>query len=381
MANEFIARNGLISLSDLNTGNNSISGSESAKFKLGTHAFGYNTFPGIGFDVTGSGIIVSSSLPSLHYPMVKIGGTELVDLSTATALADHTFTIHNVDNFQVTSGSEPTEISTNKLFEHTGNTFNVYTNGNTTKIIDVTSTSVKFGATDLYLAPSSTTYLKASSTSTPQYVASWDSEPNVAGIGAALKYVTSSTFTGGGGSSTPYSLGVFGGKYVWGTSDGGKTVAHGFVNGPNAGATQNTDHWINTAVYTPDSTTYSMSTYKMQYAALYCPVAGTPHIKAWGRTSDSVLTTNHSMSISLWSLDTEPANLSAGSQTLTLRAQSEFLAFNAGTINYQGNGWEASGSSARPAGAFYFVTWDLSGPNPTSNADFLGNFTIWVEPS
>ena len=250
MANEFIARNGLISLSDLNTGNNSISGSESAKFKLGTHAFGYNTFPGIGFDVTGSGIIVSSSLPSLHYPMVKIGETELVDLSTATALADHTFTIHNVDNFQVTSGSEPTEISTNKLFEHTGNTFNVYTNGNTTKIIDVTSTSVKFGATDLYLAPSSTTYLKASSTSTPQYVASWDSEPNVAGIGAALKYVTSSTFTGGGGSSTPYSLGVFGGKYVWGTSDGGKTVAHGFVNGPNAGATQNTDHWINTAVYT-----------------------------------------------------------------------------------------------------------------------------------
>ena len=109
-----------------------ISGSESAKFQIGTYAFGYNTFPGFGFDVTGSGIIVSSSLPDEHYPMVKIGETELLDLTTDTALSDHTFTIHNVDNFQVTSGSEPTEISTNKLFEHTGNAFNVYTNGDTT---------------------------------------------------------------------------------------------------------------------------------------------------------------------------------------------------------------------------------------------------------
>lgn len=202
MANEFIARKGLISLSNLSVENNLISGSESAKFKLGTYAFGYNTFPGIGFDVTGSGIIVSSSLPSEHYPMVKIGETELLDLTTDTALSDHTFTIHNVDNFQVTSGSEPTNVSTNKLFEHTGNAFNVYTGGSTTKVIDASSTSVKFGATDLYLAPSSTTYVKASSTSTPQYVAAWNSEPNVAGTGAALRYVTASTFIGGGKSTS-----------------------------------------------------------------------------------------------------------------------------------------------------------------------------------
>ncbi len=190
------------SVISLDETNKYVSGSESAKFKLDTYAFGYNTFPGFGFDVTGSGIIVSSSLPDEHYPMIKIGETELLDLTTDTALTNHTFTIHNVDNFQVTSGSEPTDVSTNKLFEHTGNAFNVYTNGSTTKIIDASSTSVKFGATDLYLTPSSTTYLKASSTSDAQYVAVWNSEPNVAGTGAPLKYITASTFTGGGGGSS-----------------------------------------------------------------------------------------------------------------------------------------------------------------------------------
>jgi len=369
------------SVISLDETNKYVSGSESAKFQLGTYAFGYNTFPGFGFDITGSGIIVSSSLPDEHYPMVKIGETELLDLTTDTALSDHTFTIHNVDNFQVTSGSEPTEVSTNKLFEHIGDTFKVYSKGNSTPVFTASSSSIALQGKDVSILPSSgVPYVKIPNTSTtPQYVPVFDAIPNNPS-GQELKYITASTFTGGG-SSTPYGLGVFGGKYVWGTSDGGKTVAHGFVNGPQAGATQNTDHWINSAVYTPDSTTYSMSTYKMQYAALYCPVAGTPHIKAWGRTSDSDLTTNHSMSISLWSLDTEPANLSAGSQTLTLRAQSEFLAFNAQTIYYQGNGWEASGSSARPAGAFYFVTWDLGGPNPSGTVNFLGNFTIWVEPS
>ena len=196
------------SVISLDETNKYVSGSESAKFQIGTYAFGYNTFPGFGFDITGSGIIVSSSLPSEHYPMVKIGETELLDLSTATALADHTFTIHNVDNFQVTSGSEPTDVSTNKLFEHTGNAFNVYTNGSTTKVIDASSTSVKFGATDLYLAPSSTTYVKATSTSTPQYIAGWDSAPTSPGVGAALTYVTSSTFTGGGGGGNVSNTGT-----------------------------------------------------------------------------------------------------------------------------------------------------------------------------
>ena len=368
------------SVISLDETNKYVSGSESAKFQIGTYAFGYNTFPGFGFDVTGSGIIVSSSLPSLHYPMVKIGETELLDLTTATAL-DHTFTIHNVDNFQVTSGSEPTDVSTNKLFEHIGDTFKVYSKGNSTPVFTASSSSIALQGVNVNILPSTgVPNIKIPNTSTtPQYVPVFDSDPSGTS-GRELKYITASTFIGGG-SSTPYSLGTFGGKYQWGTSDGGKTVAHGFVNGPTAGATQNTDHWIDSAVYTPDSTTYSMSTYKMQYAALYSPVGGIPHIKGWGRTSDSDFTTNHSMSISLWSLETEPANLAAGSQTLTLRAQSEFLTFNAGTINYLGNGWEASGSSARPAGTFYFVTWDLGGPNPSSTADLLANFTIWVEPS
>jgi hypothetical protein len=313
--------------------------------------------------------------------MVKIGETELLDLTTSTALADHTFTIHNVDNFQVTSGSEPTDVSTNKLFEHIGDTFKVYSKGNSTPVFTASSSSIALQGKNVSILPSSgVPYIKTpNASSSPQYVPVFDALPdNISG--RELKYITSSTFIGGG-LSTPYSLGTFGGKYQWGTTDGGKTVVHGFVNGPTAGATQNSDHWIDSAVYTPDSTTYSMSTYKMQYAALYSPVGGIPHIKGWGRTSDSDFTTNHSMSISLWSLDTEPANLAAGSQTLTLRAQSEFLTFNAGTINYLGNGWEASGSSVRPAGTFYFVTWDLGGPNPSSTADLSANFTIWVEPS
>lgn len=369
------------SVISLDETNKYVSGSESAKFKLDTYAFGYNTFPGFGFDITGSGIIVSSSLPDEHYPMVKIGETELLDLTTDTLLSDHTFTIHNVDNFQVTSGSEPTNVSTNKLFEHIGDTFKIYSRGDTSPVFTASSSSVSLQARSVEILPSTGILnVKVPNVSTtPQYVPVFDAIPNNPS-GQELKYITSSTFTGGG-SSTPYSLGTFGGKYQWGTTDGGKTVAHGFVNGPTAGATQNSDHWIDSAVYTPDSTTYSMSTYKMQYAALYSPVGGIPHIKGWGRTSDSDFTTNHSMSISLWSLDTEPANLAAGSQTLTLRAQSEFLTFNAGTINYLGNGWEASGSSVRPAGTFYFVTWDLGGPNPSSTADLSANFTIWVEPS
>ena len=368
------------SVISLDETNKYVSGSESAKFQIDTYAFGYNTFPGFGFDVTGSGIIVSSSLPSLHYPMVKIGETELLDLTTATAL-DHTFTIHNVDNFQVTSGSEPTDVSTNKLFEHIGDTFKVYSKGNSTPVFTASSSSIALQGVDVNILPSTgvPNVKIPNASSSPQYVPVFDSDPSGTS-GRELKYITASTFTGGG-SSTPYSLGVFGGEYNWGTTDGGKTVAHGFVNGPQAGATVNSDHWIDSAVYTPDSTTYSMSTFKMQYAALYSPVGGIPHIKGWGRTSDSVLTTNHSMSLSLWSLDTEPTNLLAGSQTLTLRAQSEFLTFNNSTVYYIGNGWEASGSSARPAGTFYFVTWDLGGPNPTSTADFKANFTIWIEPS
>lgn len=194
------------SVISLDETNKYVSGSESAKFKLDTYAFGYNTFPGFGFDVTGSGIIVSSSLPSEHYPMVKIGETELLDLTTDTALSDHTFTIHNVDNFQVTSGSEPTEISTNKLFEHTGDTFKIYSKGNSTPVFTASSSSIALQGVDVNILPSSgVPYIKTPNTSTaPQYVPVFDSDPSGTS-GRELKYITASTFIGGGGKSTSHT--------------------------------------------------------------------------------------------------------------------------------------------------------------------------------
>jgi len=193
------------SVISLDETNKYVSGSESAKFQIGTYAFGYNTFPGFGFDVTGSGIIVSSSLPDEHYPMVKIGETELLDLTTDTAL-DHTFTIHNVDNFQVTSGSEPTNVSTNKLFEHIGDIFKVYSKGNSTPIFTASSSSIALQGKDVSILPSSgVPYVKVPNTSTtPQYVPVFDAVPNNPS-GQELKYITASTFTGGGGKSTSHT--------------------------------------------------------------------------------------------------------------------------------------------------------------------------------
>jgi hypothetical protein len=219
----------------LNLKNNTptiISGSSSAKFKLDTYAFGYNTFPGIGFDVTGSGIIVSSSLPSTHYPMVKIGETELIDLTTDTALSGHTFNIHNVDDFRVTSGSEPTELNTNVLFEHTGLGFNVYTKGQTTATFQIQSASILFNTPDLQLVPNNDLYVGSKNvSSTPQYVATWEIAPN-GGTGAVLNYTTASVFGGGGGGSgSSGSSGTSGANGAPGSSGSSGTSGNDGSNG------------------------------------------------------------------------------------------------------------------------------------------------------
>jgi hypothetical protein len=181
---------------------------------------------------------------------------------------------------------------------------------------------------------------------------------------------------GGGGTSTPYCLGIFGGRYDWASGDNNERVLHGFVNGPTAGATANSEEFGTTIVGTIDVTTGSLSHYLLQYVGLYSPVGGIPNIKAWGRTSDADLTSAMSMSVSLWSTN-EPAN-GFGTSTLTLRAQTPFLPFNAGTVDYIGNGWIASGSSERPTGSFYVVTFDLAG-TITTTIQFYANFTIWID--
>jgi hypothetical protein len=367
------------SVISLDETNKYVSGSESAKFKLDTYAFGYNAFPGIGFDVTGSGIIVSSSLPSLHYPMVKIGETELVDLTTDTALSDHTFTIHNVDNFQVTSGSEPTDVSTNKLFEHTGNAFNVYTNGDTTKIIDASSTSVRFGATDLYLAPSSTVYLKASSTSsTPQYVAAWDSEPIVAGTGASLKYVTASTFTGGGGSSAYHT-------WIGGRGENASQVTFGTQwRGGMSGNTLGGSFLVSadTSIFTFSSgtptvgDTVSASNYKIITALIHPGTSFTTidwygHLRAYNAACDG---NDHHMEI--WTLDDVNDLVGFGTTTLTFRGGNQWTydgtsstikpIITSGSISHTGTETTA------------FVVVSHVPTNPASSMQFVYKFDFTV---
>ena len=93
-------------------------------------------------------------------------------------------------------------------------------------------------------------------------------------------------------------------------------------------------------------------------------------------SGDADFTTSTSMSVSLWSLDSEPSN-GFGSSNVTLRAQTSFLQGQGSTVNYLGNGWETSGS-IRPANCFYFVTFDLAG-EIASTATLSANFTIWID--
>jgi hypothetical protein len=96
-------------------------GISGSKIYLGTHNIGTLTLP-----VTGSGLIISSSnLPTDHYNFLKIGETELVDYNL---LGTNQFYINNVDDFIVRSSSitDGGGLATNKLFEHNGSVFKVY---------------------------------------------------------------------------------------------------------------------------------------------------------------------------------------------------------------------------------------------------------------
>jgi len=322
------------SVISLDETNKYVSGSESAKFKLSTYAFGYNTFPGLGFDITGSGIIVSSSLPSGHYPMVKIGETELLDLTTATALSDHTFTIHNVDNFQVTSGSEPTDVSTNKLFEHIGDTFKIYSKGNTSPVFTASSSSIALQAVDVNILPSTgISNIKVPNTSsTPQYVPVFDSDPSNTS-GKELKYVTASIFTGGGGSSAYHtwiggrgenaSQGTFGTQWRGGMS--GNSLGGSFLVSADTSM-------LTFSSGTPTvGDTVSANNYKIVTALIHPAMAFTTidwygHLRAYNAACDG--NTQH---MEIWTLDDVNDLVGVGTTTLTFRG---------------GNQWTYDGTSA-----------------------------------
>ena len=119
-----------------------ITGSGNAQVSVGRYNFGFELISA--FPVTGSGLIVSSSnLPANHYNMVKVGNIELIDLNSG--VTPNTFVIHNVDRLLIASGSEPVDIFTanNKLIDHNGSQFDVYTGGST-QTFRVTSGSSQF---------------------------------------------------------------------------------------------------------------------------------------------------------------------------------------------------------------------------------------------
>ena len=142
MANEFIARKGLIALNDSRvTGSLNISGSSfsvdgpsNSHIEVGTHNVGFDTVGVNTLFITGSGLIVSGAMADAnHHNMVKIGNVELVDVNTA--FSPNEFLIHNVTTFKITSGSDGGDIAgdDNRLFEHNGTNFILY-ESNTARI-------------------------------------------------------------------------------------------------------------------------------------------------------------------------------------------------------------------------------------------------------
>ena len=119
-----------------------ITGSGNAQVSVGTYNFGQELSST--FSITGSGLIVSSStLPTNHYNMVKIGNIELLDLNSL--VSSNTFLMHNVDRFLVASGSEPIDLffTNNKLLDHNGTQFDIY-GGGANYAVRITSASSLF---------------------------------------------------------------------------------------------------------------------------------------------------------------------------------------------------------------------------------------------
>jgi len=153
----------------------SITGSDSAAIELNSYPIGYEAVSA--FPITGSGLIIrETGLPANNYPMLKIGDVELVDINSG--LSPNVFFIHNVDSFLVASGSEPVNIfgdGPNKLFEHDGDAFKVYTKGIDSAKLTVESGSVTIASADLSLAGK--LYNVANET-TIDYIAGYTGLPN-----------------------------------------------------------------------------------------------------------------------------------------------------------------------------------------------------------
>ena len=166
---------------DLNISNNaiinvaSITGSDSAAIEITSYPIGYEQLAS--FPITGSGLVIrETGLPANNYPMLKIGDVEMVDINSV--VSPNVFLIHNVDSFLVASGSEPVNLfgdGPNKLFEHTGDDFKIYTKGIDAAKMTVTSASVLISDADLQVAGR---LFNVASETTIEYIAGYTAVPN-----------------------------------------------------------------------------------------------------------------------------------------------------------------------------------------------------------
>lgn len=177
-----------------------LSGSGGAQLNLGVYEFGYELFTS--FPVTGSGLIVSSSnLPANHYNMAKIGEVELLDINSL--VTPNTFLIHNVDTIIVASGSEPIDIynSLNKLFEHNGTDFKVYSDGSLKLNLGLSNFDISTAFTSVNNFSLTADLTTASIAGIPV----WSSPPNT-GITREIKYTPISTFVTSGSNAEVASI-------------------------------------------------------------------------------------------------------------------------------------------------------------------------------
>ena len=124
----------------------------------GTHIIGTGVLPTLGA-ITGSGLIISASdLPTTIYNFLKVGNTEIVGYDNN--VFGNTLLIHNVDSFQVTSGSDGGTIK--NLFFHDGDTFEIYSKE--TKRASFGSSSAEISSADSFLVNSNQTAIKAAVT-------------------------------------------------------------------------------------------------------------------------------------------------------------------------------------------------------------------------
>jgi hypothetical protein len=111
----------------------------------GQYIIGNGDVPLAPIAITGSGLIISASdLPTSVYNFLKIGNTEIVNVDNT--FAGNSLLIHNVDSFQVTSGSDGGIIKT--LFYHNGDTFNIYTGGSSSPLASFSTSSVTISPTN-----------------------------------------------------------------------------------------------------------------------------------------------------------------------------------------------------------------------------------------